>query len=428
MPISRRRAATERCGAPTRRLLPASTPPPPMRPAASSETAGRATVCARALLARDDTVRGAEPRGSRSRIRASDRVAQHLGISRRTDGTVHLRIRQTLEHVRDRRLVQALPSHVGDHADDRRPRVSRRPDPTRSWNRLPIGSSPGQNRLAISSLITTTRGAFGARSRASSSLPRNSGMRIASTVVGPMTRSMSGSVVTPKLALLPGYSVRRRAAIVSISARAGIDCRRGRETAQHDQRVGAPAVFLLPVRSEPERPPELDVGGGQLKSGRHHAHHVHSVPIELESSAQRSEDRVAKRCCHRLWLMTTAVASALKSSGANVRPASGAVPRSPKKPGPTRPTLTRTQSPPVVRVPRVNSGRDSCRAIGPRIGGPERMRALPVVSLDGTRASKRLSTAPSLCYRKWILFPVINRPSSDTRNAMTAATSSGLAM
>ena len=48
------------------------------------------------------------------------------------------------------------------------------------FKRLPIGSCPGQNRRAISSLITTTGGAPGARSLSCNSRPRSSGMRIAS--------------------------------------------------------------------------------------------------------------------------------------------------------------------------------------------------------------------------------------------------------
>ena len=53
-------------------------------------------------------------------------------------------------------------------------------DQLRKLNRLPTGSSPGQNRRPISSLMTTTGGAPRARSLSRSNRPRSSGIRIAS--------------------------------------------------------------------------------------------------------------------------------------------------------------------------------------------------------------------------------------------------------
>ena len=55
--------------------------------------------------------------------------------------------------------------------------------------------------------------------------------------------------------------------------------------------------------------------------------------------------------------MITVRVAAVKSPASKMRPSSGAVPRSSKKPGPTCPIWIRSEPGPPASVPRVNSGR-----------------------------------------------------------------------
>ena len=176
------------------------------------------------------------------------------------------------------------------------------------------------------------------------------------SVVGPMTRSMSeiGGDAEAGVGrrILVAQARRDR---IHLRARRFNRCR-GREPAQHDQPVRATAAFLLPVRPEPERLPELHVRRGQLESRRHHADDFARSRHPLESSVRPSAGR-------RESLLPKTVAdhdgrgSLGKVVGPERSPGEGAVPSSSKKPGPTNPTWTRTESPPPVRVARVNSGR-----------------------------------------------------------------------
>ena len=171
-----------------------------------------------------------------------------------------------------------------------------------------------------------------------------------------MTRSVSGSVDTPKL------GVRRRILLaqpggnrVHFRARRR-DGRRRAQAAEDDERVRAAAPSFC--QSGPKKSGcqswtsavgSSNPGGITPTTSTVMSLNWIDRPITLRSAP--------KRCCQRLWLMITVRVAAVKSAASKMRPSSGAVPRSSKKPGPTCPIWMRSAPGPPASVPRVNSGR-----------------------------------------------------------------------